>query len=115
MNKFLGVLDVCVGVLLILASVFENFWLLPKLSALLKESDMNLSINLAISYGSSILLMVLGLISIYIGYKSFSNKKEKFLKWAIGVLVINFLLGIPLYYISMLSIVNTTYQLTSSF
>lgn len=115
MNKFVGVLDIVTGIIMVAFTLLINLYVIPKFASLFQQSNIDLSSNLWTGYVSSALLLILGLSNLYVGFKSFKGKVEKFFKWAIALLVVNFILGGVLFYLSVFSTILAIYKLTSSY
>jgi putative Mn2+ efflux pump MntP len=113
-NKVVGILDILLGITEILIPLSLFIFVIPKLVNLYSEIGNNYSQYLTRSYIGGSLLLIIGLLSIIIGYKSFSNKSDKYFNLAVFLLCISFIaLGVGCA-IMISSVILPIYSLTNS-
>lgn len=114
--KTVGIVDLFLGTIDIIYSLFIFLFTLPKLNSLYSEFSAESS-----AFNSTslvlILLLLMGMADIFFGVNLVSNseKKVKYFKFGLVFLIINLLLVGIFYAITSLSIIIPIYQLTSSF
>jgi hypothetical protein len=112
--KLIAYSELLLGLFQVIYGGTLSFIVIPKLSIL--YSEFNLPISVLQKYGISVIIILLGLINIFFTFKILKSQgaiKEKYLKSGAIYLLINFILTGIAGAISVLSIINPIYQMTS--
>lgn len=114
-NKIVGSINLLLGIFYITLGVIIHFFVLPKISEIYSQFEVQLTTLQSLSrMGFLALFIVAGLINLYFGIRLFSNNKkskEKDLVYGIIAMIGGFMIiGI-----SVFSIVMPIYSLTESF
>lgn len=110
--KVVGIISFFYGFVLLLILTVYAFNIMPRLFSLYSEVNTNYKPNLIGAYSVIFILLLMAMISLFLGVKGFRNKEEKYFKFGIIFLVAPFFLTGILVAILSMSVIAPLYNLT---
>ena len=119
MNKYkiAGVVNFLLGIGQTTLSAILLIFVLPKLTAIFSQLDVNIQSKLNIAYSALMLILIMGSVNLFFSIKSFkeTKDKERYFKYGLLFATMSFFLVGVLMSIANLNIISPMYNLTSRF
>ncbi|OIO15500.1 hypothetical protein COV53_04035 [Candidatus Gottesmanbacteria bacterium CG11_big_fil_rev_8_21_14_0_20_37_11] len=115
--KIVGIINLFLGIPILLLALSFFILIIPKLSQLYSEFHASSQVSITSSYAVTIILLLTASANIFLGIKgiSISQKKDKYFKYGLLLVIVTFLFSGFFIGILNLSVLLPIYNLTKQF
>jgi hypothetical protein len=116
-NKLIGIINIFLGVLYIASplvyQLVNQIFVLPRINQMYADFNINAKPSYTLSYIILGIMVIMGVVSLFLGLSVLKNKDNKYLKYGITMAIIFFVLYGILIGVANLPIIFSIYNLTS--